>query len=141
MAIVLFDTNILIDNLEGHAAAVVEILSYNDAIISSISWMEVACKMDQPARKRFRAFLAGAGIKVVHLDDDIMERAATIRGKSIMSPPKFPLSDCIIRATAEAANRLVITRNPADFGGVGPLVRVPYDIVGGVAVNIRPLPP
>jgi hypothetical protein len=36
---------------------------------------------------------------------------------------------------------MVITRNPADFGGVGPLVRVPYDIVGGVAVNIRPLPP
>jgi hypothetical protein len=48
------------------------------------------------------------------------------------------LLDCIIRATAEASGRLVITRNPADFGGEGPLVRVPYEIVNGVAVNIKP---
>lgn len=141
MAIVLFDTNILIDNLEGHAAAVIEILNYEDAIISSISWMEVACKMAPAARQSFQDFLTGAGIRIVHPNDDIMERAATIRGNSIVTPPKIPLHDCIIRATAEAAGRLVITRNPADFGGEGPLVRVPYDIVGGVAVNIKPPPP
>jgi predicted nucleic acid-binding protein len=140
MAIVLFDTNILIDNLAGHAAAALEIFHYDDAIISSISWMEVACKMDQAARQRFQAFLSGSGIRIVHPDDDIMERAATIRGNSIITPPKFPLPDCIVRATAEASGRLVVTRNPADFGGEGPLVRVPYDIVDGAAINIRPPP-
>lgn len=90
MEIVLFDTNILIDNLEGHAAAV--------------------------------------------------ERAATLRGHSITHPPKYSLPDCIVRATAEAEGRLIITRNPADFGGEGPRVRVPYDIVAGVAVNIKAPP-
>ncbi|MYN17217.1 PIN domain-containing protein [Rugamonas sp. FT107W] len=140
MEIVLFDTNILIDNLEGHAAAVVELTSYDDAIISSITWTEVACKMDSVGRNSFKAFLAGAGIRVVHLNDDIMERAATLRGNSIAHPPKYSLPDCIVRATAEVDGRLIITRNPADFGGEGPRVRVPYDIVAGVAVNIKAPP-
>ncbi len=141
MAIVLFDTNILIDNLNGHAAAVDEMVGYDDAIISSISWMEVACRMGQTDRQRFRTSLIDAGIRIIHLNDDIMERATTIRGNSIAIPPKVPLPDCIIRATAEAEGRLVITRNPGDFGGEGPLVRVPYDIVDGDVVNIKPLPP
>jgi len=140
MEIVLFDTNILIDNLEGHAAAVVELTSYDDAIISSITWMEVACKMDSIGRERFKVFLAGAAIRVVHLNDDIMERAATLRGHSITHPPKYSLPDCIVRATAEVEGRLIITRNPADFGGEGARVRVPYDIVAGVAVNIKAPP-
>ena len=141
MAIVLFDTNILIDNLEGHAAAVAELMYYDDCIISSINWLEVACKMDQTARQRFRAFLNGASIRIVHPDDAIIERAATLRGNSLLTPPKFPRLDCIVRATAEMAGRLIITRNPADFGGEGPMVRVPYDIVNGVAVNMKPPPP
>jgi predicted nucleic acid-binding protein len=138
MPLVLFDSNILIDNLEGHAAAVIEIMNYQDAIISSISWVEIACKMDHAALQGFKAFLTSVGIRVVHPDDDIMERAAVIRGRSLLVPPKLPLIDCIIRATAEANGRLVITRNPADFGGEGPLVRVPYEIANGVAVNIKP---
>lgn len=140
MAIVLFDTNILIDNLDGHAAAALEILNYDDAIISSITWVEVACFMDQVGRRKFKTFLDDAGIRVVHPDDDIMERAATIRGDSLVTPPKIKLPDCIIRATAEASGRLVITRNPADFGGEGPLVRDPYEIVDGMAINIKSPP-
>ncbi|MBV6324638.1 PIN domain-containing protein [Duganella violaceipulchra] len=140
MEIALFDTNILIDNLEGHAAAVVELTNDDDAIISSITWMAVACKMDQAGKQRFNAFLTGAGIKVVHSNDDIMERAATIRGASIVTPPKIALPDCIIRATAEAEGRLLVTRNPDDFGGEGPRVRVPYELVAGIAVNIKPPP-
>lgn len=141
MPLVLFDSNILIDNLEGHGAAVIELMNYRDAVISSISWVEIACKMDHTARQHFKTFLAGVGIGVVHPDDDIMERAAVIRGSSLKAPPKLPLLDCLIRATAEAHGRLVITRNPADFGGEGPMVRVPYEIINGVAVNIKPPPP
>lgn len=138
MALVLLDTNILIDNLAGHAAAALEILNYEDAIISSLSWMEVACQMDHAARRSFNAFLDGAGIRVIHPDDDIMDRAATIRHNSILNRPKLPLPDCIIRATAEASGRIVITRNPADFGGEGASVRVPYEIVDGQAINVKP---
>jgi len=140
MAIVLFDTNILIDNFTGIREAVVELTNYNDAVISSITWMEVACKMSQTEKQNFKALLAAAGIQIVHPDDDIMERTAEIRGNSLVTPPKIKLPDCIIRATAESQGRLVVTRNPSDFGGEGPMVRVPYDLVNGVAVNVKAPP-
>lgn len=141
MAIVLFDTTILIDNLLGHQAAANELGAYDDAVISSITWIEVACKVSPADRQSLRAFIDGVGIQIVHPDDDIVERATTLRGYSIAHPPKIPVPDCIIRATAESLGRIVITRNPADFGGEGRQVRVPYDMVAGVAVNIKaPLP-
>ena len=140
MALVLYDTNILIDNFAGIREAVVELTNYDDAIISSITWIEVACKMDQAGKRNFNALLAAAGIRVVHPDDDIMERAATIRGSSLTNPPRLKLPDCIIRATAESHGRIVITRNPADFGGGSAMVHVPYEIVNGVVVNIKAPP-
>ena len=140
MAIVLFDTNILIDNFTGIREAVVELTNYKDAVISSITWIEVACRMDQGEKQNFKTLLAAAGILIAHPDDDIMERAAAIRGISLVTPPKIKLPDCIIRATAECQGRLVITRNPSDFGGEGPLVRVPYELVNGLVVNVKPPP-
>lgn len=145
MAIVLFDSNILMDNFNGHVAAASELWAYDDAVISSIVWMEVACLMNEAERNAFDEFLLDAGIKVIHPNDDIMRRAATIRGDSVVKSRagigrKLELPDCIIRATAEAQGRLLITRNPADFGGEGANVRVPYELVNEVAINIKPLP-
>lgn len=146
MAIVLFDSNILIDNFNGHTAAALEIFAYDDAIISSIVWMEVACIMDDAQRTAFDTLLDSAEIRVVHPNDSIMRLAATIRGNSLADHRvgigrKLGLPDCIIRATAEVEGRLIVTRNPGDFGGGSVNVRVPYDIVDGVAVNITPPPP
>jgi predicted nucleic acid-binding protein len=141
MAIVLFDTNILIDHFGGHNAATLELASYDDAIISSLTWIEIACKMSLTQQAQFHALLSGAGIKIAHLNDNIMVRATAIRGNSIANPPKIALPDCIIRATAEVSGRIIVTRNPADFGGAGPMVRVPYEIVNGAAVNILAPPP
>ncbi len=141
MAIVLFDTNILVDHFAGHNAATTELANYDDAVISSLSWIEVACKLSSPQRAQFDAMLAGAGIRVVDTNDTIMVRAAEIRANSIAHPPKIALPDCIIWATAEDSGRIIVTRNPADFGGAGPMVRVPYEIVNGRAVNILPAPP
>ncbi len=143
MALVLFDSNILIDNFNGHAAAVNELSAYADAIISSIVWIEVACLMDQDERDAFDALLLNAGIRVVHPNDDIMRRAATIRGDSVTNQrigtgKKLNLADCIIRATAEAEGRIIVTRNPVDFGGEGPTVHVPYELVNNVAIHIKP---
>jgi predicted nucleic acid-binding protein len=137
MAIVLFDTNIIIDNFKGVPEAAAELSHYDDAIISSISWVEVACKMGQAERIAFNALLVGARIRVIHPNDDIMDRAATIRGDSLTSPHKVKLADCIIRATAESQSRIIITRNASDFGGESPTVRVPYELHGGAAINIR----
>lgn len=141
MALVLYDTNILIDNFAGIREAVVELTRYDDAIISSITWIEVACKMDDAGKRNFNTFLADAGIVVVHPDDDIMERAATLRGNSLARPPRLKLPDCIIRATAESHCRIVVTRNPTDFGGESATVHVPYQIVNGVVVDIKAPPP
>ena len=141
MALVLYDTNILIDNFAGIPEAVLELTVYDDAIISSITWIEVACKMDDAGKRNFNTFLAGAGIGIVHPDDDIMQRAAIIRGESLANPPRLKLPDCIIRATAESRGRIVITRNPTDFGGESPTVHVPYQMVNGVAVDIKAPPP
>lgn len=92
-------------------------------------------------RAQFDVLLAGAGIRIVHMNDKIMVRAAAIRANSIANPPKIALPDCIIWATAEVSDRIIVTRNPADFGGVGPMVRVPYEIVNGAAVNVSPVRP
>jgi predicted nucleic acid-binding protein len=146
MAIVLFDSNILIDNFNGYAAAALELLAYEDAIISSIVWMEVACIMDDAQRTAFDTLLDAAEIRIVHPNDGIMRLAATIRGNSLAEHRagigrKLNLPDCIIRATAEVEERLIVTRNPADFGADRLNVRVPYELVGGMAVNIQPPPP
>ena len=141
MTIALFDTNIIIDSFAGHDAATAELSNYSDAAISSVSWMEVACKLGTMEQLQFQALLDGIGIKIIHINDAIMKRATILRGDSIANPPKIQLLDCIIRATAEVEGRLLVTRNPRDFGRTSAAVRVPYDIVNGVAVNIRPSPP
>ncbi|MGV7208325.1 PIN domain-containing protein [Oxalobacteraceae bacterium A2-2] len=138
MISVLFDTNILIDHYAGHAAATDEIAYYSDAAISAISWLEVACRMSRSEEIRFQQWLNQLEIRVIQTTVSIIRTAATIRGASFVLPPKIKLADAIIGGTAWASGRLLITRNPRDFGGESAKVRVPYDIVNGVAVNIRP---
>jgi predicted nucleic acid-binding protein len=138
MAIILFDTSILIDHYNGYAAATRELGQYSDAAISAITWIEVACRMTEGQRALFIELLVALGIRIMHMDDDIMMLATILRRETIVRRPKVALPDCIIVATASASQRIVVTRNPRDFGG--PHVRVPYDIVDGVATNIRPAP-
>jgi hypothetical protein len=69
-----------------------------------------------------------------------MLRAAVLRSIGIANQSKVKLADCIIRATAEVSRRFLVTRNPKDFGGEGPMVHVPYQINNGKVVAIRPRP-
>lgn len=139
MAIVLFDTNIIIDLLSGVPEAMAEVGDdYESRVISTITWMEVACGLPPEKVSEFRVMLLMSDIDVVQTTESIMIRAAAIRKASFVSGKKA-LPDCIIRATAEVDGRIVVTRNPKDFGGEGPLVRVPYnyDATTKVASNIR----
>lgn len=140
MALVLFDTNILIDHFNQHNQATSELTAYSDAIISSLTWIEVACGFDQTKRIELSRVLSAAKIRVVHIDDVIMLRAAVLRSIGIANQSKVKLVDCIIRATAEVSRRILVTRNPKDFGGEGPMVHVPYQINNGKVVAIRPRP-
>lgn len=132
MAIVLFDSNVLIDHTKNHAAATDELANYDDAAISVITWMEVAVKLDAAQIASLDAALQAAGIAIIHTNDAIMRRAAQLRatiGKK--------LPDCIIRATAELEGRVVVTRNPADFGAAGSAgVHVPYRMENEMVVEV-----
>lgn len=66
MALVLFDTNILIDHFNYHDVATEVLEAYHDSIISVITWIEVACKFNETKKQDFAALLAICGIRVVH---------------------------------------------------------------------------
>ncbi|MDB5962869.1 MAG: VapC toxin family domain ribonuclease [Massilia sp.] len=136
MAIVLFDTNILIDHMLGIRQATIELGSYEDAAISAISWMEVACKLTPLQIAVFDAGLADAGIVVIQTTPFIMRGAARLRGRTAKKLP-----DCIILATAQAQERVVVTRDAIDFGAAsGAQVRIPYRLVDGVITDVQPVP-
>lgn len=141
MAVVLFDTNILIDHTLGIMEATRELASYDGAAISTINWMEVACALTASQVDQFDRDLVDAGIVIVQTTPEIMRRAAEIRGGRYLRPgakaPKLP--DCIIWATADIERRLIITRDPDCFGGLqNPQVRVPYKNTGGVIADVLP---
>ncbi|HWW69535.1 MAG TPA: PIN domain-containing protein [Duganella sp.] len=138
MVKVLFDTNIFIDHFNKFTEATIELATYDDAVISTITWMEVACTFNAATKQEFAELLKECEIRIVQTDEAIMFRSAALRGHSLVNKPKIGLPDCIIAATADVDGRLIITRNPADFGGEGPRVRVPYDIVAGKVVNVKP---
>jgi predicted nucleic acid-binding protein len=116
----LFDTNILIDHLNGITKATREIgLSPNPAI-SIITWIEVMTGASSEEEQAIlRAFLLN--FECLPVSMAVAERAAVIRKEKRLKMP-----DAIILATAEVAERKLVTRNVKDFpaGMLG--VRVPY---------------
>lgn len=116
------DTSILIDNLNGVAAARAELARYQTVTISVITWIEVmAGAADEGEARRLRAFLATFAQQ--ELTQEIADRAASIRRAS-----RLRLPDAIIRATADALGQMLVTRNSRDFDARDPAIRVPYRI-------------
>lgn len=118
----LFDTNILVDYLNGIDDARAELGRYADRAISIVTWMEVlvGCR-DGDEETRVRRFLAG--FSVIELDASVAERAVTLRQQS-----RLKLPDAIILASAEVHNALLVTRNTKDFDPASPGIRVPYQV-------------
>lgn len=118
----LFDTNILIDHLNGVPKATREIRGSHDPAISVITWIEVitgASSKDEEAI--LRAFLAN--FQCLEITHEVAERAALTRRQK-----RVKLPDAIILATAEAAGRVLVTRNVKDFPVGTRGVRVPYKV-------------
>ena len=115
----LFDTNILIDHLNGIAAAHVEMDRYADGAISIVSWIEVMVGASDLASAQTRSFLNS--FTVVGLDDAIAERAVALR-----KTRRLRLPDAIIWASAMEQARLLVTRNSRDFPVGDPGIREPY---------------
>jgi len=115
----LFDTNILVDYLNGVEDARDELARYERTAISVITWIEVMVGARRDAEAPTRRFLAS--FERVDVTDSIGERAVALR-----QTMKLRLPDAIILATAQAENLLLVTRNTKDFKTDQPGIRVPY---------------
>jgi len=118
----LFDTNILIDHLNGIAKATREIQRSQDPAISVITWIEVMTGAANTEEEIIlKSFLAN--FRSLPITDAVAERAALNRRQKRIKMP-----DAIILATAEVAKRQLVTRNIKDFPAGSRGVRVPYKI-------------
>ena len=140
MALVLYDTNILIDALKGYEQALQELAYWDEPAISAVTWMEVYAGATPDEVPRLDELIANVGFEVIHTDRDIMKLAAEIRGDSIRKGPKVGLPDAIIMATALHLKLQIITRNKKDFKGSN--VRFPYELVTNTTVQVvNTIPP
>ena len=116
----LFDTNILIDYLNGIEAAREELGHYDQPMISSISWMEVMVGASGDEEEiKLRAFLSRFIVLPVSMA--VSEKAVELRRQYRMRLP-----DAIIWASAISESALLVSRNTRDFPADHPGVRVPY---------------
>jgi predicted nucleic acid-binding protein len=115
----LFDTNILIDFLNGVRQASYEFARYREKSISIVTWMEVLVGAEQDVEARTRDYLNS--FEVIPLDDKIADRAVKLRREHGIRLP-----DAIVWASADVHAMLLVTRNTKDFGRDTPGVRVPY---------------
>lgn len=115
----LFDTNIIVDYLNGIPEARDELDRYADKAISIITHMEVMIGADAGVEEATRAFLAG--FELVPLDGTVAERAIALRRHHRMKLP-----DAVVWASAQVNDLLLVTRNTRDFPSDDPGVREPY---------------
>jgi predicted nucleic acid-binding protein len=116
----LIGSDILLDFLDGYAAAAEEIARYRECCVSIVSWMEVSAgartRTDEAVR---RAFLAH--FRVVPLTAEVAEEAVKLRREY-----RLQLPDAIIWASAVSENCLLVSRNTKHFPKEHPGVRFPY---------------
>jgi hypothetical protein len=116
----LFDTNILIDYLNGVTAAKAELARHPRKLISIVTWMEVQAGAHGTAEADvIEMFLRD--FRVVELTRGIARDAVDLR-----KTKRLRLPDAIIWATARAESALLVTRDARDFPKDEPGVRVPY---------------
>jgi predicted nucleic acid-binding protein len=118
----LFDSNILIDYLNGFNQAKKELALYESRAISVITWIEVMSGCDESAEITTRAWLST--FILIQLDHAIADRAAKMRRSS--SVKKVRLPDAIILASAIENGFILVTRNSKDFDAKSPAIRIPY---------------
>ena len=118
----LFDTNILIDYLNGVEPARTEIERTRERFISIITWMEViAGAHGSDEEEVIDMFLRD--FSVVDLTRRIARDAVAIRRTH-----RIRLPDAIVWASARSESAVLVTRNTKDFSRSDPGVRVPYTV-------------
>jgi predicted nucleic acid-binding protein len=121
VVIAVFDTNIVIDALNGISKADKEYKLYERVIISRITWMEILVG-EKENDKQLRDFLENQ-FEIADIDVNISELAVQLRRKY-----RLRLPDAIIWATAKAFGAVLVTRNTKDFDTKWDGIRVPYEV-------------
>lgn len=116
-----FDTNIVIDALNGVNEADTEYSRYEHVLISRITWMEVLIGAEGDDSE-LRDFLASR-FEIVSLDLPVAETAVQLRREH-----RIRLPDAIIWATAKTYEAVLVTRNTKDFDPNWDGIRLPYTL-------------
>jgi len=119
--IAVFDTNIVIDALNGVTQADDEYSRYERVLISRITWMEVLVGAEGDDTE-LRDFLK-TRFEIVPLDEATAENAVQLRREHRMRLP-----DAIIWGTAKTHNAVLVTRNTKDFNPEWEGIRLPYKL-------------
>ena len=121
-----FDANILIDALQGRAAAHEELRKARSEgtklWISRMVWIEVMSKGSALVAADTEYFLNGFAVD--EIDAEVAARAAELRRmrRRLRAP------DAIILATAQLRGRTLVTRNVKDFPAEMPGILIPYTL-------------
>jgi predicted nucleic acid-binding protein len=117
-----FDTNVLIDLLNGREEANNEVGRYSRLAISRISWVEVLTGARNGEDQNRVEHLLGY-FEMIELDEPVAREAISLRQQH-----RLRLPDAIIWAAARLGNSLLVTRDSRDFPIGDPGIRVPYQI-------------
>jgi predicted nucleic acid-binding protein len=121
LMIAVFDTNIVIDALNGVAEADAEYSRYERVLISRITWMEVLIGADGNDSE-LRDFLE-SHFEIIPLDLAVAEAGLQLRRGH-----RLRLPDAIIWATAQVNDAILVTRNTKDFKADWEGIHLPYTI-------------
>jgi predicted nucleic acid-binding protein len=117
-----FDTNILIDLLNGREEANNEVGRYSSLAISRISWIEVLTGARDIEDQNRAENLLGY-FEIIELDEPGAREAISLRQQH-----RLRLPDAIIWAAARLRDSILVTRDARDFPVGDPGIRVPYQI-------------
>lgn len=117
-----FDTNILIDYLNGIDATKAELARYSIRQISVISFIEVMVGAKNATEEN--AILGFLGtFEILELSAEIAREAISIRKQFRLKIP-----DAIVYASARTQGCILVSRNTKDLKQEWPDLRIPYQI-------------
>ena len=117
-----FDTNILIDYLNGIEAARTELAQYSTRQISVISFIEVLVGAKSTAEENtIRGFLGT--FEILNLSAEIANQTIEIRKKYRLKIP-----DAMVYATARTQGCILVSRNSKELKQEWPDIRIPYQL-------------
>jgi predicted nucleic acid-binding protein len=117
---VLVDSNILIDFFQGNTRALDQLEKYEDIALSRITWIEALIGApNTKAENTRKSFLSK--LKILEITPLVAEKSIDLRREY-----RLKLPDCLIWATAQLDDRVLITLDKKDFPKNHPSIYFPY---------------